>query len=62
MGIVSVALWATTTIGYFAGTELAQTSVAVGTIAGAPLLTVLACWLPGLAAIQQDPANILREE
>ncbi len=34
----------------------------VGAFAAAPLLSVLAAWLPALVAAQQDPAEILREE
>jgi ABC-type lipoprotein release transport system permease subunit len=39
----------------------APTMLLVATIAGAPLLTALASYLPTLAAIQQDPAVVLME-
>ena len=36
--------------------------VLVGVIAVAPLLAMIASWLPAILAAQQDPAMILREE
>ncbi len=34
----------------------------LGALAGAPILAVIASWLPAVLASQQDPAEILREE
>ncbi len=35
--------------------------ILAGTFAVAPLLSAVACWLPTLAAVRQDPAEVLRE-
>jgi ABC-type lipoprotein release transport system permease subunit len=34
----------------------------IGSLIGAPILTVLAGWVPVLSAVQQDPAEVLGEE
>ncbi|MBD3315485.1 MAG: FtsX-like permease family protein [Chitinivibrionales bacterium] len=62
LGVASVGLWTRGVMGSFRVLELIRPAVLVGAITGAPILTVIAGWIPALIAIQQDPANILREE
>lgn len=51
-------------IGYAAGILAGPGSTALlaAVVAGAPLLAIVAGWLPAMIAAQQDPAIVLREE
>ena len=48
--------------GPLSGFALVGTGACLGVLVLAPLLAMLASWLPALAATRQDPADVLREE
>ncbi len=45
-----------------AATELATSSLLLLAVLGAPMLTVVAGWIPAMIAAQQDPVAVLREK
>jgi hypothetical protein len=55
-------------IGYLLAARLAPAALSsvqpwlVATIIGAPVVALLATYLPTLLAVQQDPANVLRDQ
>jgi ABC-type lipoprotein release transport system permease subunit len=59
LGFGAVTVWVGSSIGAGA---LLYPVLFVGVLVGAPVLSVLASWVPALVATQQDPAVILREE
>lgn len=45
-----------------AATELATSGLLLLAVLGAPMLTVVAGWIPAMIAAQQDPVAVLREK
>jgi len=42
--------------------KLFSIPILIGVLVGAPILTILASWVPAILAAHEDPAAILREE
>lgn len=59
-GLVAGALWQQTPDAAMLG-RLANPGLVIAVFAAAPLLAVLASWLPALQAAQQDPAIVLQD-
>ena len=64
---LAIPYWiATQMIGLTASTDILKAiinfKIIIGTVIFAPLLIIVASWLPAVAASRQDPADILREE